>query len=45
MDEASEHVSPPNTVKSNGGFWFRRRLAEWRLLVEGAVGALLVVGV
>jgi hypothetical protein len=38
VDEASEHVSPPNTVKSNDCFWFRRRLSEWRLLVEGAVG-------
>jgi hypothetical protein len=43
VDEASEQVSPPNPVKSHDCFWFRRRLSEWRLLVEGAVGAMLVV--
>ena len=39
VDEASEYVSPPNTVKSDDGIWFRW-LSEWRLLVEGTVGAM-----
>jgi hypothetical protein len=42
VDEASERVSPPNTVKSDDGVWFRG-LSEGRLLVEGTVGAMLVV--
>jgi hypothetical protein len=44
VDEAAEQVSAPNTVEIDGGVCFRRRCFDRRSLVEGAVGAMFVVG-
>ena len=43
MNETSEDVSAPIRVENDDGLWPRQPLFVWRSLVEGAVGAMLVV--